>query len=875
MVKDVICNMEVDEKNAKFKTHYKGKTYYFCAKSCKKRFDENPENYISKKQESQSPGKTEINEGDTSNSVTIPVKGMNCASCVSKVEKGLLELEGVGSVTVNLASENTTLTYNNSQVTVREFVSKIKELGYEPVILKMTLPIMGMSCAACVSRVKNSLKNLTGILDVKVNLASENATVEYIPGMVSTDDFKKVVSQAGDYKVLEIKEEENPEKTEQREREKDYKKLKNSFVFSAILSAFILIISMKNLIPYLSGMNERLSFYILFVLTTPVILFSGRRFYKGFWSALKHKTADMNSLVAIGTASAYLYSTFTTFYTGFFERTGFSPAVYFDTAAVIITLILMGRLLEARAKGQTSEAIKKLMDLQAKTARVLRNGKEIDIPVKEVMIDDIIIVRPGEKIPVDGTVIEGHSSVDESMISGESIPVEKKQGDEIIGATFNKTGTFKFKATRIGKDTFLSQIIKMIREAQGSKAPIQRIADKIASIFVPVVVSIAVVTFFIWILAGPSFNYALLNFIAVLIIACPCAMGLATPTAIIVGTGKGAGKGILIKGGEALETAHKIDYIVFDKTGTLTTGKPVVTDIITSSTYKQEKLLAYAASAEKGSEHSLGEAIVNEAEKRGIIPQKTVSFEAVPGKGIKAKINEREIIIGNKGFIENSGINYKSLNEEAERLAEEGKTPVYIGLDNKIAGIIAVADILKNNSVKIIQELQKMDIDVAMITGDNRRTAEAIGKQLGITRILSEVLPDRKAEEIRKLQNSGKIVAMVGDGINDSPALAQADVGIALGSGTDVALEASDITLISDDLEGVINAIKLSKKTMRTIKQNLFWAFFYNTLGIPVAAGVLYPFFGILLNPMFASLAMAFSSVSVVSNSLRLKKQRL
>lgn len=583
----------------------------------------------------------------------------------------------------------------------------------------------------------------------------------------------------------------------------------------------------------------------------------------------------MNSLVTIGTASAFIYSTFATFYSGFFEGSNLIQSVYFDTAAVIITLILLGKLLEARAKGQTSEAIKKLMDLQAKTARVIRDGREIDIPIKEVIPGDLIIVRPGEKIPVDGVVEEGYSSVDESMISGESMPVEKKKGDEVVGATINKTGTFKFRATRIGKDTFLSQIIKMIREAQGSKAPIQRIADKIASIFVPIVVSIAALTFIVWSFVGPSFDYALLNFIAVLIIACPCAMGLATPTAIIVGTGKGAEKGILIKGGETLETAHKINSIIFDKTGTLTIGKPRVTDVINFNNFEKKDILMYSASAEKGSEHPLGEAIVNEAKKMNIPLKKVEHFEAIPGKGIKAKIQENEIILGNESFITEMNTRTENSIKIAKKLAEEGKTPMFIALNKKIIGIIAVADTLKENSRQVISELKNMNLEVGIITGDNKRTAEAIGKQAGVTRILSEVLPDKKALEIKKLQEEGKTVAMVGDGINDSPALAQADVGIAIGSGTDVALEASDITLIRDDLKGVIDAIKLSKKTMRTIKENLFWAFAYNTLGIPVAAGILYPFFGILLNPMFASLAMAFSSVSVVTNSLRLKKFRL
>jgi len=872
---DPVCKMTVNKKSAQFMTIFKEEQYYFCAESCKNNFEANPEKYLSSEEDQQHLS-TEIKpDKETKDSITIPIKGMTCASCVSNVEKGLMEVEGVGTVSVNLASENASITYDNSKVTVSEFVKKIKDTGYSPITSKIVLPISGMSCASCVHHVENALKNLNGVVDAQVNLAAENASVEYITEMVTNEDLKKAVSSAGNYQVLEIEEGEDPAEIEKRERGKGYKKLKQKFIFSAVFAGLILILSMKKFFPFLSRLDEQISLYILFTLTTPVIFYPGSQFYRGFWSALKHKSADMNSLVAIGTASAFIYSTFATFNTGFFEKSGFTHAVYFDTAAVIITLILLGKLLESRAKGQTSEAIKKLMDLQAKTARVLRGGKEIDIPIKEVVLGDLVIVRPGGKIPVDGIVTAGYSAVDESMVSGESIPVEKKKDDEVIGATLNKTGSFTFKATRIGKETFLSQIIKMIRDAQGSKAPIQRIADKIASVFVPVVVSIAVVTFIIWFLIGPTFNHALLNFIAVLIIACPCAMGLATPTAIITGTGKGAESGVLIKGGEALETAHKINSIVFDKTGTLTTGKPLVTDIIGFNNFQEHDVLKFAAAVEKGSEHPLGEAIVHEAEKRKISADKVDAFRAFPGKGIKARVNGNEVFLGNKGFMESLDIFVTNGETKSIQLADEGKTPVYLALNKDLIGIIAIADVLKENSVVIVQQLKDLNLEVNIITGDNKRTADAIGRQVGITGVLAEVLPDRKALEIKKLQEMGKVVAMVGDGINDSPALAQADIGIALGSGTDVALEASDITLISNDLKGVINAIKLSKKTMRTIKENLFWAFIYNILGIPIAAGILYPFFGVLLNPMFASLAMAFSSVSVVSNSLRLKKYKL
>ncbi|MDH4266923.1 MAG: copper-translocating P-type ATPase, partial [Deltaproteobacteria bacterium] len=589
-----------------------------------------------------------------------------------------------------------------------------------------------------------------------------------------------------------------------------------------------------------------------------------------------HRSADMNTLIAVGTSAAYLYSVLATFFPELFAAEGLVAEVYFDTAGAIIVLILLGRLLEARAKGQTSEAIKKLIGLQAKTARVLRDGQELDIPVEEVAVDDLVMVRPGEKIPVDGVVKEGRSSVDESMVTGESIPVEKNPGDKVIGATINKTGTFKFTAAKVGKDTMLSQIIKMVEEAQGSKPPIARLADVIASYFVPAVIGIAVITFIVWYFWGPTpaLTYALLNFVAVLIIACPCALGLATPTSIMVGTGKGAENGVLIRGGEALETAHKLTAIVMDKTGTLTKGQPSVTDIIPFEGHKEEDILRYAASAEKGSEHPLGEAIVNRAKEKNIPLIDPKDFQAIPGHGIEATIDSKSVLMGNAKLMNDRGISLGELGGKAEELSQLGKTSMFVALDQKLAGIVAVADTLKENSQEAVGALHKMGIEVIMITGDNRRTAEAIGRQIGIDRVLAEVLPEGKASEVKKLQAEGKKVAMVGDGINDAPALAQADVGMAIGTGTDVAMESADITLISGDLRGVVTAIALSRATLRNIKQNLFWAFAYNSILIPVAAGVLFPFFGILLNPIFAAAAMGLSSVTVVSNALRLRRFR-
>jgi Cu+-exporting ATPase len=629
----------------------------------------------------------------------------------------------------------------------------------------------------------------------------------------------------------------------------------------------------SGVIPHMTGN------YVQFILTLPVVFWAGSQFYKGFWAALKHGAADMNTLIAVGTAAAFVYSSIATFYPQLFMEAGIDPVVYFDTAAVIITLILLGRLLEARAKGRTSDAIRKLMSLQAKTARVIRNGQPIDIDMNDVVVGDIVIVRPGEKIPVDGRIMEGRSSVDESMLTGESLPVEKNIGDEVIGATINRTGSFKFEALKVGKDTALAQIIRLVQEAQGSKAPIQRLADKIAGVFVPIVILLAAATFVIWMIYGPqpALTLALLNTVAVLIIACPCALGLATPTAIMVGTGLGAENGILIKGGETLETAQRIDMVVFDKTGTITKGKPEVTDVIAQDNFSDERVLYYAGSVERNSEHPLGEAIVNEAVKRGIALTEPRNFNAIPGHGIEGDIDGKRVLLGNARLMIEREINTALLKSDFERLAIEGRTPMYVAVDGQLLGAVGVSDLIKPDASSVIAELKSKEIDVAMITGDNKNTANVVAAQVGIERVLAEVLPENKAREIKRLQVEGRVVAMVGDGINDAIALAQSDIGIAIGSGTDVALEASDITLIGGDLSGVPKAIDLSQKTIRTIQWNLFWAFIYNIIGIPIAAGALYPFFGKagLLNPMIASGAMAFSSVFVVTNSLRLRHAKL
>ena len=813
-------------------------------------------------------------EKTKSERIDIPIVGMSCASCAATIQRDLAGLKGVEKANVNFATSKATVLFQPQLVKPKDFISSVRKSGYEVGTVSLELPIQGIECASCVQKIEKALLQTRGVTKAVVNLATEKAKVEYLPSETNFEEIKRAIESTG-YKVLELAPSEEVEDPERLIREKEYKKLKIKFIAGLVLGLLIFLGSSRHWFPWVPSFLG--NFYVLWALATPVQFWIGWQFYKGAWGAFKHRNAEMNTLIAVGTSAAYLYSVAATLFPSFFETGGIKPEVYFDTSALIIVLILLGRLLEARAKGQTSEAIKKLMGLSPKTARVIREEKEIDIPVEEVLVGDTIIVRPGEKIPVDGIVKDGKSAVDESMITGESIPVKKKAGDEVIGATINKTGSFKFQATKVGKDTALAQIIKLVQDAQGSKAPIQRLADVISGYFVPIVISIAISTFVIWFNFGPfpPLTFALLTFVAVMIIACPCALGLATPTAVMVGTGKGAEKGILIKGGESLETAHKLDTIVFDKTGTLTRGEPEITDIVTQNDYSEEEILKYAASAEKVSEHPLAEAIIKRAKEKKIELHDPKNFNAIEGHGIGAEVDGKKVLLGNLKLMQKQQIVVRNLEEKAEELAGDGKTPMYVSLEGKAAGLIAVADTLKENSLQAVEKLKKLGLEVIMLTGDNKKTAEAIARKAGIDRVLPEVLPEDKVHEIKSLQSGGRRVAMVGDGINDAPALAQADVGIAIGSGTDVAMEASDITLIKGDLRGVVSAIELSKRTIKIIKQNLFWAFFYNTAGIPLAAGVLYPFFGILLNPIFASAAMAFSSVSVVSNSLRLRRVKL
>ncbi len=792
----------------------------------------------------------------------LKITGMSCASCAAGIEKSLNRLEGVRQASVNLALEQATVEYDDQAVKPETITTTIKRLGYDIIDDQNTetvkLNVKGMTCAACSARVEKKLNQLPGVEKAGVNLATEIATVEYDGSQVKVADLLKAVEALG-YQA--VRAEEISRDREKEAREKETRRLRREFIISAVVSSPLMLamfLSMFGIdVPFLHNA------YFQLIIATPIQFIIGSRFYKNAYYALRAKSPNMDVLIAMGTSAAYFFS----IYNGFFApaKPGMMQDLYFEASVVIITLILLGKYLEAVAKGKTSEAIKKLMGLQAKTARIIRNGEEVDIPIAEVEPGAVIVVRPGEKVPVDGKIIEGNSALDESMLTGESLPVEKKAGDLVVGATINKYGTFKFEATKVGKDTVLAQIIKMVEEAQGSKAPIQKIADQVSGVFVPVVIGIALLTFVLWYLVAGDLTSAIVSAVSVLVIACPCALGLATPTAIMVGTGKGAENGILIKGGEYLEMAYKLNTVVLDKTGTITKGEPEVTDSLTLGELAPDQILRWAAIAEKRSEHPLGVAIYEKGKKGyGKLPDAD-EFTAIPGRGVRAVVEGKAIYLGTRKLMLDQGIDLGTTETTIAELEDAGKTAMLMAIDQKVEAIIAVADTVKENSGAAIAELQQMGVEVYMITGDNRRTAAAIAKQVGITKVLAEVLPEHKAEEVEKLKKQGKIVAMVGDGINDAPALATADIGMAIGTGTDVAMEAADITLMRGDLKTIPAAIRLSRKTMRKIKQNLFWAFIYNTIGIPFAA------FG-LLNPMIAGAAMAFSSVSVVTNSLGLKR---
>ena len=814
--------------------------------------------------------------------ITLPITGMTCAACVSHVSDALGDINGVESVSVNLATEKASLELRSDAVDLSTLTGAVEDAGYGVGTRKTTLAIGGMTCAACVMHVEHALGGADGVMSAQVNLATERAAVEYVPGVTGISDLRRSVEEAG-YSVSAVVGDPNDDAA----TPKDVRTLRNRMIFSvsaaALIMALMAIPRAGDLIPFRMDL-------LLLALATPVQVWAARGFYASAWSAARHLTSNMNTLIAVGTSVAYAYSLVVTFFggTAFFE--GRATDTYFDTSAAIIALVLLGKFLEARAKSRASDAIRALMGLQPSVARVIRDGNDVDIPIEDIVVGDVVVVRPGEKVAVDGVVESGASSVDESMLTGESNRVSKLSGSEVYGGTLNGSGSFTFRATRVGRDTMLSNIARLVEEAQGSKAPIQRMADLVSAYFVPSVIGFAALVFAVWLVVGPEPSYvtAILTAVAVLIIACPCAMGLATPAAIMVGIGKGAEHGVLIRGAQALETAHKVDVVVLDKTGTLTRARPEVTDIYAPDG-DEAGLLALAASAERRSEHPLGVAVVESAAERGLALEAATEFDATPGSGIRATVNGKNMVIGNLRMMRREGVRLKGMEEEAGRLSERGRTPMFVAADGEALGILSVADGVKPESAEVVRTLKEQGIEVVMLTGDNERTARAIADEVGIERVISEVLPGDKADVVRTIQEEGKSVAMVGDGVNDAPALAQADVGVAIGTGSDVSIEAADVTLVGGDLRGASTLISLSRSTMRVIRQNLFWAFAYNVALIPIAAGILYPLFAAggtpealrpvlgehgFLNPVMAAGAMAFSSVSVIGNSLRLKRFR-
>jgi len=812
--------------------------------------------------------------------IELPVSGLTCAHCVQAVEQALRLVSGVSGATVNLALGRAFVEYDPGKTTVSALHEAIKAAGYRSEAAKTRFRIEGITCASCITKIETALRETPGVLSASVSLGTEEAVVEYLPSTADVAAIKAAVGSAG-YPVREAPPPTGADaldrETEARERE--YRALMRKWWFGAAVGVFTMIMSYPWLFPGLRDWFPRGSprlwsvWAAMGVAALAVLVYSGNQFFTGAWQALRHRSANMHTLIALGTGVAWIYSTIALLFPQLFPASEFTE-VYYDVTVVVTALVVLGLAMELKAKGRTSDAIRKLIGLQAKTARVVRDGREVDIPVEEVLVGDVVVVRPGEKVPVDGEIVEGSSAVDESMVTGESLPVEKTVGDEVIGSTINKTGAFRFRATKVGKDTALATIIRMVQDAQGSKVPVQRIVDVVSGYFTPAVAILAIVGFMFWYTLGPEprLVFSLIVAVTTLIIACPCALGMATPMSLTTGVGLGALNGILIRSGEALQTAQRLQTIILDKTGTITHGKPVLTDVVVTGGFRDEEVLTLAGGVEKSSEHPLAAAIVDGATTRGLALPDAEGFNAIPGHGIEARVAGRTVLLGNLKLMRDRTVAVDGLVARAAALADDGKTPMYVAIDGRPAGLVAVADTVKQDSKEAIRALRTMGLEVVMITGDNERTARAIGRQVGIERALAEVLPQDKAFNVQRLQLEGKKVGMVGDGINDAPALAQADVGFAIGTGTDVAIAASDITLIKGSLRGVVLAIQISRVTMRNVYQNLVGAFVYNVLGLPIALGVLYPVSGILLSPLLAALAMSFSSVTVIANANRLKR---
>jgi len=874
-VKDPVCGMEIEPNSAFVTRQSKGQTFYFCSANCVQKFDAAPEKYIPAVP-SATTGIAEDASGPLK--LELPVHGLN-RSGGPALSKAIQSVPGVNQVHVNVRTGRAIIEYDPAHARVTDFVEAIRSAGFSTDGQSLRLKVSGLYCAECVVRIEDALKATPGVSDATMNAATNEVRVEYSPIIGDLSLLTKAVESAGPYKAARAAEASEPEMDKEgQETEREYRSLMRKWWFGAAVGVPTMILSYPWVFPVLRDWFPRGSpqlmyiWYAMGVASLAVLVYSGSQFFTGAWEGLKRRSANMHTLIALGTGVAWIYSTIAMLFPQLFPSQEFTD-VYYDVTVVVTALVVLGLAMEIKAKGRTSDAIRKLIGLQAKTARVVRDGKEVDIPVEEVLVNDIVVVRPGEKIPVDGEVIEGSSAVDESMITGESLPVSKKVGDEVIGATINKTGAFRFRATKVGKDTALANIIRLVQDAQGSKVPIQRIVDRVSAYFTPTVMILAIIGFIVWYDFGPEpeLTYALIVAVTTLIIACPCALGMATPMSLTTGIGLGAQNGILIRSGDALQAAEKLNAIILDKTGTITVGKPSLTDIVLVAGQSEPDVLRLAASVEKSSEHPLALAIVESAQGRGLKLSDVKTFEAIPGHGVSAAVENRRVLIGNLKLMNREGIALGNLDVKSKTLADDGKTPMYVAIDGQAAGIIAVADTVKEDSKTAIAVLKKMGLEVVMITGDNERTAKAIARQVGVDRVMAEVLPQDKAFNVQKLQLEGKKVAMVGDGINDAPALAQADIGMAIGTGTDVAIEASDITLIKGSLLGVVTAIQLSRATMRNVYQNLIGAFIYNTAGLPIALGVLYPFFGILLSPLLAALAMSFSSVTVISNANRLK----